>query len=263
VNAAAFGEALLDPGRPVPYDVSVRPGAEAAHRFGVHRNNVVASLVDALAETYPVVLALVGKDFFRACAREFVRLHPPTSPVLADYGDRWPPFLASFAPAASLPYLPDVARLEWLRQQAMCAADAHVLTAEGLTQGVDGPSSWALSRWPLHPSVGCLRSAHPVVSIWAAHQHADEADTVRALADVSFTQGESALVVRCGWNVWVSPLTPGEGVLLDGLQDGQTLPDALARVETAGHSLDLPFTLSRLLQLGVFVADAGLPIRSP
>jgi len=44
------------------------------------------------------------------------QLHPRASAraaALAEYGDGFADFLAGFAPAQSLPYLADVARLEW------------------------------------------------------------------------------------------------------------------------------------------------------
>jgi hypothetical protein len=62
-------------------------GSDPARRFAVYRNNVVVSLIDALADTFPVTQELVGEDFFRAMAGVFVRHAPPTSALLAEYGE--------------------------------------------------------------------------------------------------------------------------------------------------------------------------------
>lgn len=68
-----FAAALLDPARPAPAGLTSWNGSDPAQRFAVYRNNVTVSLIDALADTFPVVQALVGVDFFRTMAREFVR----------------------------------------------------------------------------------------------------------------------------------------------------------------------------------------------
>ena len=87
---AKFAAALLDPACPCPSGLKTWTGGDPARRFQVYRNNVVASLIDALADTFPVTLELVGDTFFRAMAGVFVRGCPPRSPILAFYGDDFP-----------------------------------------------------------------------------------------------------------------------------------------------------------------------------
>ena len=86
---SAFAEALLDPDRPLPAGIIDPDGAPAPKRFAVYRNNVTVSLIEALAAGFPVVQRIVGEEFFGAMACEFVRAHPPGSPLV---GSRiWPP----------------------------------------------------------------------------------------------------------------------------------------------------------------------------
>ncbi|MGS0757134.1 HvfC/BufC family peptide modification chaperone, partial [Roseateles sp. GG27B] len=118
-----------DPQRPTPSGVRVWNGSDPSARLAVYRNNVVSSLVDALAETFPVVEQLVGSEFFRAMAVLFVRQAPPRSRVLAHYGQAFPSFIADFEPAQGLPYLADMARLEVARVAAYHAADADSVSA--------------------------------------------------------------------------------------------------------------------------------------
>ena len=76
---SAFADALLDPARPCPPGLRTWNGSDPARRLAVYRNNVVSSLIDALADTFPVVQRLVGTEFFRAMAGVFAppaqRLH--------------------------------------------------------------------------------------------------------------------------------------------------------------------------------------------
>ena len=108
----AIAAALLDPAHPCPPGLTAWNGSDPARRFAVYRNNVIVSLIDALADTFAVTQELVGEAFFRAMAREFAYANPPTSPLLAFYGDTLPDYIEHFPPAASVPYLADVARLD-------------------------------------------------------------------------------------------------------------------------------------------------------
>lgn len=135
----AFAAALLNPDLPPPTGLCARNGSDPSIRFAVYRNNVIFSLIDALADSFPVVQMLVGETFFRAMAREFAYQYPPRSPVLAQYGADFPGFIGDFQPAASLPYLADVARLEYAYIQAYHAADAAALPASQFAQTLAQP----------------------------------------------------------------------------------------------------------------------------
>ncbi len=131
---------------------------------------MVSSLIDALADTFPVVQDLVGEVFFRAMAGVFVRQAPPRSAVLAEYGEDFPAFIGHFGPAHGVPYLADVARLERLRVRAFHAADAEPLTPERIARALEDPERLPALQVLCHPSVGVLGSRYAVVSLWAAHQ---------------------------------------------------------------------------------------------
>src|SRR5262245_28084906 len=110
-----FATRLAAPGR--------EPESDDA-RFAIYRANQRANYRNALAATYPVVKRLTGATFFDAAIDAFVAAHPPVSGDLNDYGERLGGFLGRYAPAVDLPYLPDVARLEWAIDEANRADDA-------------------------------------------------------------------------------------------------------------------------------------------
>ena len=149
---AEFAAALLDAERPVPAGLCAWNGSDPARRFAVYRNNVIVSLVGALADTFPVLRQLVGDEFFDAMAGLYVRAHPPTSPVLAHYGEGLADWLAAFDPARALPYLSDMARLERARIAACHAGDAQPLAAEAIAARLADPASLPGARPTLHPS---------------------------------------------------------------------------------------------------------------
>ena len=113
-----FSKALLEPSQPTPQGVIRPDGKPAGKRFDVYRNNVVVSLIGALGDGYPAVRKTVGEKFFDAVASVYVRSHPPKTPLMIFYGDSFADFLDRFEPAQQIPYLADVARLEWARRRA-------------------------------------------------------------------------------------------------------------------------------------------------
>ena len=242
----AFFEALRDPRQPTPAGLCAWNGSDPAARFAVYRNNVLVSLIDALADTYRVARELVGETFFRAMARLFVQQAPPRSRVLAFYGASFPVFVENFPPAASVPYLADVARLEMLRVRAYHAADGAALPADALAQAM----AQALAQTDtlaelvlgLHPSVGLLRSRYAVVSLWAAHQGVGE------LSAVDPALPENALLVRPALEVELLRLDAGASALVAALQQGAPLGPAVAQASQADAHFDLASSFALLIR---------------
>ncbi|WPC06820.1 DNA-binding domain-containing protein [Pseudomonas benzenivorans] len=245
-----FAVALLDPELECPAQLRAWNGSDPAKRFAVYRNNVLSSLIDALAASFPVVQQLVGENFFRAMAAVHVRNSPPRSRLLAHYGAGFPAFIEGFAPAASLPYLADMARLELLRIEAYHAADAGPVASDALATALATPERVGALCFQLHPALGVLDSAFAVVSLWAAHQ--DE----RPLAGFDPLQAECALVQRRGLEVEVLGIRPGDARFIQSLQQGQPLGQAAERALARDAEFDPARCLSHLLGSGAIIQFA-------
>lgn len=252
IDQRSFSAALLDPDAICPRGLVTWNGSDPAARFGVHRNNVVSSLIGALADTFPVVQELVGVDFFRAMAARFVRHSPPRSRVLASYGADFPAFIDAFEPAQAVPYLADVARLEVARVHAYHAADATPVGREAIERAAASGERGGELRLALHPSVSVVRSRHAIVSIWAAHQ--GEGD----LGQIDPDHAESALVVRSGLDVLVLTLAPAVARFATAIIQGQGLADAAQRATNGASDFDLSAALALLLRRGA-VTSIHLP----
>ena len=245
-DLADFARAVRDPSHPPPAGLRASGGADAARRFAVHRNNFRHTLTEALVESFPVVRALVGADFFTGLAHAYVNARPPRSPILLEHGCGFPEFLAGFAPAADVPYLADVAELEWLRLHAFHAADDALADPAALA-AVTTPQL-AATRARLHPSAAWRRSRFAAHSLWQAHQH-PEAERDAALAALEPTAPEDALVLRDGAEIRVLRLPPGGWAWLTALAADAPLGDALdAAADDSPHAAadDLLHLLLRL-----------------
>jgi hypothetical protein len=243
-----FADALRDRGSAVPAGLTAWTGDRPGRRFGVYRNNVFWGLTEALKSRFPAAFAIVGDEFFTAMADHYIRLDPPRSPLLLNYGDTFADFVAGFEPAAGLPYLHDVLRLEAARSRAYHAADRAPL--DGTALGAIPPERLPLLTFEPHPSLSILRSAFPVVTIWA--MNAGE----MPLAPIEHWQGEDALVVRPAMTVHVHRLGPGGADFLEALASGRPLGEAVETAAAADPRFDLTQNLAGALQSGALAGFA-------
>ena len=243
-----FAEALLEPEQACPPGLITWNASDPARRFAVYRNNVIVSLVDALADTFAVTQDLVGEAFFRAMARVFAYTNPPTSRLLVFYGETFPEFIERFPPAASLPYLADVARLEFLRVRAYHAADVAPVRSEDIVAVLADEDKLPDLGLALHPSLAVLDSAAAVVALWAAHQG------IGALATLVPDVPETALIVRDGLDVEVMSIPRASGVFIAAVKRGATLGDAMAAAQSVDPDFDATLPLALLIQKSAITA---------
>lgn len=236
----AFAGALLNPDAPVPDGVVDPEGRAAPKRFAVYRNNVTVSLIEALATAFPTVEKIVGTEFFAAMATEFVRAHPPSSPLLMFYGEAFPGFLESFEPVRHLAYLADVAALEQARRQAYHARDSEPLGPEFLA--AVPPETLGTLRITLHPAVHILSSSHPILSIWEWNQAADQGRPAELPEG-----GEDVLVTRPELEVEVRRLPVGGARFLEALKAGAALGEA-AEAGAGAEEFDLTANITGMLE---------------
>lgn len=242
---AGIAAALLDPACGVPSFLK----GDRSRRFDVYRNNMIVGLLDALAETYPAVRKLVGEAFFRAMAREFARRRPPATPVLSEYGAGFADFVGRFPPAAGVPYLADVARLEWAWLRAYHAADREPLPIAALADLPEAATGAVVPA--LHPSLRIVRSRWPVVSLWSA----SIGDASASAVDLA--RGETALVLRPALEVTVRKLPVAGAAFLRSLSKGSSLAEAASAALETDPGFDLAAGIAGTFEIGAVVGLAA------
>jgi len=244
--AAAFSGALLDPDLAIPTAVAGPKSKAAVKRYNVYRNNVTVSLINALAAAFPATLRITGFDFFRAMARFYVRATPPSSPLLFDYGQNFPDFIAQYEYAQSVPWLADVARIEraWLDAyhaadvQPLMPCDLAAIPSERLPNIVLKP----------HPATRVIRSRFSAVTIFTASRSDGPASRVEVV------EPEDALLTRPALEVEVRRLPPGGATFLSRLIAGESLGAAASAAFSESPSFDLSANIRGLLEAGAFTA---------
>lgn len=215
--------------------------------LGIYTRTTYGNLTDVLKMVYPAIVNLVGEQFFTAAARRFIKTHPSRSGNLEEYGAEFIDFLSAFTPAQSLPYLPDVARLEWCYHLSSLADMPPPVAPDALKQFAEGVFSRL--AFVFHPSVYLMASEHPVARIWlVARDAAAAADTPIDVGE----EGEYVLISRLGKGVEVATLAPAEYALLRALQEGATLYDAYEAAVRIEDGFALEICLQRFMVSGIF-----------
>jgi hypothetical protein len=221
------------------------PRYPVATAVAVYRNNYRGNLQDTLAYAYPVVEQLVGQEFFRCMAKQFIEQHPSRSGNLHLYGAEMAAFIAAYESAQSLDYLSDVAALEWCCHCAYFAEDGPTLDIGRLAS--ISAERYAELVLRTHQAVYVMHSRHPVAAIWHAHQGGDvddfEVDWERA--------AHTILISRQNNTVVVSELTEADGAWLQILQEGATLGNATDAIAQYYPDFNLESALLKFVAQGV------------
>ncbi len=205
-----------------------QPDRDPAHRaWQVYRANAHAGAARALATAFPTVRALMGEASFEAMARAYWHAHPPARGDLSWLGEGLPDFIIAAEHLASEPYLADCARLDWALHRCEAAADADPAGLSSLSALAEVPPD-GLRLW-LAPGARLIRSAHPIVAIWRAHQApSDGAIDPFAPVREAFAsgRGECAWVRREGWRACVEAIDEPTAAFIAALSPLAGSPDA-------------------------------------
>jgi hypothetical protein len=233
----------------------VRPSSRmsALERVGVYQDAYRARLLECLADDYPALRALLGRERFAALCRRYVVEHPPCVPSLNSYGEALPEFCVSAAvidlcaatPAYAPALLRDLARIEWASVELIHAPSAAPLSAdEIIAQQADFGEATLV---PV-PSMRLLRLGHRMHASYMALRAGLSADP--PAPSVGFE-----LLRRTDWQVTHTEIEVAEGELLTSVLAGAPLRLALAAALERGVSEgDVAAYFQRWFTAGLFMA---------
>jgi hypothetical protein len=259
----AFRRALLEEDEAAIAALTLSDGLAPGERLAVYRNNLVASLTAALKDVFPATCRLVDERFFAYAAHEFLCAHPPAEACLAHYGAGLPDFLAGFPPSAPLPYLADVARLEWLMHRAAEAPEGKALDAQAMAAipAADTPRLC----FTLQPTLGHIASPWPIELILRANRpegrDAEETGAEKDREPIDLDAGGVRLeVTRRGETVTLRALEAPSFAFRQVLAAGTPLEAAADAALAHDGGFDLAAALSSLFRGGLVVGVGLAPL---
>ena len=239
-----FGAAILNPEAELPDGLVGPDGEPSLRRFSVYRNNVVVGLIDALKQSFPAVTRIVGDEFMTALSRIYVAHEPPSSPILLHYGAGFADFINSFEPAATVPYLADVARMERAWHEAYHARETPTLNCSTLA-GL-APRQFEYVTFTAHPSLRLIPSSYPALSIWQMNL---ESATPQP---IDLAQTEYAIFLRPNAEVEARSVSASSFIFVQELTRGSTVLQALRAAIRHDEMFDLGAHLAELFRMGAF-----------
>lgn len=219
-------------------------GQRGRRRLAAYRRSIHGNLFNALVTSYPVVNRIVGPPFFREAARNYILAYPSLSGDLNDYGGHFAGFIADYAYAQDMPYLADVARLEWAVQMLLNSAEAPPADLSALAS--TPPERYTDLRFELDPCCTRLDSNWPLLQIWEVNQ-----DDYAGDMQVDFTQDSRLLVRRQHGVVTVQGLSAAEAAFLDALDSQASLAHAAACALELDEAFDFGDTLQQWIASGL------------
>lgn len=217
-----FTRALIDPNCATPlYFSRGQLTEEREARFAIYRNNTFMSLQEVLKSTFPATLKTVGEHFFSQCCHQFISESPPEQAALVDYGIHFPNFLQKRESITKLPYLHQLAQLEFIRHKAYYAADASIINNEQFN--AISPEQLAQLQFCLHPSVSMMQSEYAIGSL--LEFLACERSSSRTF---DIDHHEYLITYRSEYDVVTNTITKGNFYSYKAVIEGASLGEALA-----------------------------------
>jgi len=184
--------------------VSASPfGPKAASGLAVYLNNYRGQLLDCLSVSFPVVLAWMGEEAFRAAAIAHIDATPPSAWTLDAYSQGFPAGLARLHPDN-----PDLEELAWIEQNvadAFVGPDAEPVALDSLAS-----LDWDSARLRLAPTLIRRRAITNAAALWDALYHGNEPPEGAMLEDPA-----GLIIWRTGFEVRVDQVSVAELTALD------------------------------------------------
>ena len=243
-----FSAAILAPGSTaeaaIANQITAAQSLSPMQGLAIYQSGVRGTLRETLASIYPVCLRLVGEDFFGGMAIAYIKQYPANSPDLADYGDYFADFITDFAPAASLPYLVDVARLEWHWHRVFHGENALILDYQALSQVA--PEQWGKLKFYLPKNSILQQSPYPVHRIWQVNQ-----PNYLGKERVSLEEGACRFLIwQKNYEMRIDLLSDEEWIVLLALTTSQPLELICEQLSQTTPAIDVGSLLPKLVQKG-------------
>lgn len=230
---------LISPKRSNPSFIKVNKSIRTQERLGVNRYTIIQNFVKDLRISYPGVWKLLGEECARGAALAYAHYlkHLTSRGNINKFGANFPEYLRTFPPTSDLIYLPDFAKLEWLRALSHDARQESVVSIEELQSVIaDNIESY---KFRFNSSVFFMISKFPLSEIQdLLERENSEPITLSA-------RGSYIIICRVDNNVRNIFLDQHSWEFLFSLSQGNSLGTALCKLDNTKSTqrLEQLFTL--------------------
>ncbi|MFN0008306.1 MAG: putative DNA-binding domain-containing protein [Planctomycetota bacterium] len=204
-----------------PASASILPSKHLRpeERVAIYSGMYFARLYECLADDYPALVKLSGRETFGKIARAYLAKHPSRHYSLNFLGRKLPEFLDGPLRIPRRALLADVARVERAISESFDAAVSSVMTPADMA--LVPPAVWETGRVRLTESLRLLALDHRANAIVSACRQEKELPSLAR-------KKTWVAVYRKEWTVWRADLTEPMHAVLAALRAGKPLGAALA-----------------------------------
>lgn len=231
----------------LPAFIASRGDLQSEDLLGIYRNNTLGLLKENLELIYPTVLAIVGEEFFKTLAYHYIPLNPSKSGDMHEYGENFADFISHFPAAESLPYLPDIARLEWRWHQVYHAADNQDFDVATLASVA--AENFDRLFFKLIDASALVQSDYPILKIWQISQPNTDSELTVNLDD----GGQNIVMLRVQGTIYMHSISDAEVLFIENLAEAYSFTQAYEKT-AAEYEFDINTSLQKIIQFGL-IAD--------
>lgn len=224
---------------------TLSPIIDPPERLRVYAEGFPARVEESLSESFEAIKHILGRSLFHRMSHDYAQGVISKHYDLSQIGRGLAGFLKGYSLTAELPFLPDLARLEWA---AMRAFHSQTTGPWNMSEAEQTRLTQGTVRLKMHESIGLVSSSWPIADLWfLRNQSRDSIDL-----EVE-NHAQDVLVYRNGGVVCVT-ISNAQLVLLEALITGNDLNHALAKagqIISPGESQLIGEWFSRWVEAGV------------
>jgi hypothetical protein len=194
-------------------------------RLTIYAEAYFARISDSLAEDFSSVKRLVGEEGFLQLVSDYLKEYPSRFENLAEVGYAFSNFLSLHEVSEFIPYIADLANLEWLLIESFYAPDGELLNWETVRE--ISPETWKNARFNLNPSVRLMHSSWSVDRFWSKEENQIQ------------KQSRKIMIFRKEGNVAVSSILDFEFQALQKITSNHSLIEICMALEDTAEEISL------------------------
>lgn len=165
---------LVKPAKENDFIASLVPSLklQPEQQLAIYQTNMRSALQNTLAQIYPVCRKIVGENYFKQLARQYINEQPSKNANLNCYGENLSSLIKMQCQQrdelTDFSYLSDLAQLEWFYHALYYAAEGERFDLALFSQL--SPEQQESCSFLLAPQLRFIKSEHPILSIWQMNQ---------------------------------------------------------------------------------------------
>lgn len=205
--------------------------ATPSERLNIYRNNVFGNFETSLELTFVITKKIVGNEFFSFLVEQYNQKYFSTSGNLEDFGEFFPTLIQDLETKHNLPYLADIAAVEWLFNVAYFSASPLEIDLAKL-QSLPHEQFMEL-YFSLHPSCHLFASNYAIYDIWTSYKKDNKK------INLEEQKAQFILIERCNFAVNIQELTAIEYKFLKLIQKQKNIYQIFEIIGSESENFDI------------------------